>query len=87
MNHAICSVRDSATDSFQRPFFVPAVAVAARVFGDECRRASDDNPICGHPEDFELFELGTFDDSNGKFTMLDSPRSIARAVDFKREIK
>lgn len=83
MKHVICSVRDSAADCFQRPFFVQTPAVAVRVFGDECKNDNEQNPIYAHPEHFELFELGLYDDSNGKFVMLESPRSLARAVDFR----
>lgn len=83
MKHIVCSVRDSAADTFQRPFFVQTPAVAVRVFGDECKNENENNPIFNHPEHFELFELGTYDDSTAKFDMLESPRSLARAVDFR----
>jgi hypothetical protein len=83
MKHIVCAVRDSAADTFQRPFFVQTPAVAVRLFGDECKRANEDNPMNNHPEHFELFELGIYDDSSAKFDMLDSPRSLCRAVDFK----
>lgn len=82
MKYVICSVRDSAADCFQRPFFVPTPAVAVRLFGDEVKSTDEHNPMNPHPEHFELFELGTFDDAIAKIDMLEAPRSLARAVDF-----
>lgn len=80
MKHIICAVRDAAADCFHRPIFVPTVAVAVRSFGDECK--NKESALNVHPEHYELFELGCFDDYNAKFEMLDSPRSLSRAVDF-----
>lgn len=82
MKYVICSVRDSAADCYQRPFFMPTPAVAVRLFGDEVKNTDENNPMNRHPEHFELFEIGVFDDASAKVTMLDSPRSLARAVDF-----
>lgn len=82
MRYVICSVRDSAADCFQRPFFMPTTAVAVRLFGDEVKDKIDTNPMNRHPEHFELFELGIFDDATAKVQMLEAPRSLARATDF-----
>ena len=73
----ICSIRDSAADAYGRPFFLPSVGVAIRSFTDEINRAAEDNQIYQHPEDFDLFELGTFDDSTGKFELFDVPKQLA----------
>jgi len=66
-----------------RPFFVPAIGAAVRSFGDEVKRVAPDNELSRHPDDYELFELGQFDDSSARFQMLPEPRSIARGKDFK----
>lgn len=81
MKLKIFSIRDSAMDAYARPFFVPSVAMAARGFRDEANRAEGE--ICKHPEDYELFELGEFDEDTGRFTNLDVPRSVVRGVDCK----
>lgn len=83
MKMVICAVRDSAADCFNRPFFVPSVGVARRSFGDEVARGAEDNAMFHHPEHFELFELGVYDDGDASFAMLDKARSLARAVDFR----
>ena len=66
MKMVICSIRDSAADAYGRPFFLPSVGVAIRSFTDEVNRPSEDNQIYQHPEDFDLFELGEFDDTTGR---------------------
>ena len=65
MIHIICSVKDRAADAFGRPLFVPSVGMAIRSFSDEVNRQADDNQMFHHTEDFDLFELGSYDDNTG----------------------
>ena len=88
MKHVMCAVRDSAVGSFMRPFFVAAAGSAVRAFGDEVARSdgpAEGRPMNAHPEDYELFELGSFDDESGSVVMLDFSRSLARGKDFVKE--
>lgn len=75
MKLVILSVRDRKADCFGRPFYAPTVASAVRGFADELNRA--DGELNKHPEDYDLFELGEFHDSNGKFCLLESPAQVA----------
>lgn len=77
MKLVMCSMKDRAADAFARPMFVPSVGVAIRSFSDEINREDKDNQLYAHPDDFDLFELGIFDDSNGKFDLYDEPKQIA----------
>lgn len=81
MKLKIFSVRDSAMDAYARPFFTPTVALAARSFRDEVNRP--DSEMSKHPADYELFELGEYDEDSGKFVNAESPRSIVRGSDAK----
>ena len=81
MKLKVCSVRDSALDAFSRPFFVPTNAMAIRGFRDQANQPETE--IFKHPMDYELFELGEFDEETGKFENLPAPRSLGRGVDFK----
>jgi len=85
MKQVVVSVRDRAADTFGRPFFVVAVAQAIRSFSDEVNRADKDNPLFNHPEDFDLYELASFDDDSGLFVALSQPRMVAVGKDLKRE--
>jgi len=77
----IVSVKDRAADVFNRPFFVPHRNVAIRDFTDEVNRLSADNQLNKHPDDFDLYLLGQFDDNSGTFTMEEAPLVLVRGKD------
>lgn len=82
----VLSVRDRAADVFGQPMFVPAVGVGVRSFVDELNRQGPDNVLSRHPEDFDLYELGTYDDNTGRFQQLDDgPRQVAVGKDLVRK--
>ena len=62
----IVSIKDRAADAFNRPFFVPTAGMAIRSFIDEVNRDHADNQMFAHSDDFDLYEIGTFDDSTGR---------------------
>lgn len=87
MKFTVCAVRDRASGAFARPMFVPAVGSAIRGFSDEINRKGDaENPLNSHPEDFDLFELGTWDDNTGRFDGLEDPRQVAVGKDMVRSV-
>lgn len=75
----IYSIKDQAVEAFAQPFFVKAQGVAVRMFMDETN--NEQSQINKHPEDFELWYLGEFDDETGQITQPQIER-IARATDF-----
>jgi hypothetical protein len=68
MQLVIVAVKDRAADAFMRPFFVPTPAIAVRSFMDEVQRDAADNQLFHHSDDFDLYEIGIFDDSTGRIT-------------------
>lgn len=76
---AVVAVRDSALDAFLRPFFVPALGMATRSFADEVNRREGD--MAKHPDDYELYQLGWFDESSGVFQSLEKPNLLVRGKD------
>jgi hypothetical protein len=60
-------VKDRATDQFGNPMFLVAKGQAIRSFSDEVNRSAPDNQIFQHPDDFDLFELGSYDSNTGVF--------------------
>lgn len=80
MKYIVVSVRDRAADAYGRPFFVAALGQAIRSFTDEVNKKGPDNTIGSHPEDFDLYHLGTFDDATGTFEC-GTPRQIAIGKD------
>lgn len=74
-----CAVRDLAVEAFNVPFFVRALGEALRSFQDEVNKAG--TALNAHPEHYDLFHLGDYDDSVGRFTALDIPKQIAIGKD------
>jgi hypothetical protein len=81
MKMVIVSILDTAAGAYGRPAYLASEGVAIRQFQDEVNRAADDNQLYKHPDDFQLFYIGTFDDNSGAFDLLASPKMIARAKD------
>lgn len=81
MKYTACSVRDSAVDQYNRPFFALSDGDAIRSFTDEVNRA--ESPMGAHAPDYVLFKLGTFDGDTGLFDTV-PPIQLMRAVDALR---
>lgn len=81
MKMVIVSILDTAAGAYGRPAFVASEGVAVRQFQDEVNRAHDDNQLYKHPDDFQLFYLGVFDDNTGGIDLLAQPKLISRAKD------
>jgi hypothetical protein len=73
MKLIICSVKDRAADAYGRPMFVPSTGVAIRSFTDEVNRNDPENNLYNHPDDFDLYDHGVFDDQSGMFSLHDTP--------------
>lgn len=83
MKLKIVAVRDRAADVYGQPNFVTNLGTAIRSFGDEVNRKAENNAFNAHPEDFDLYELGEYDDELGEFTTI-RPRQIAVGKDLVR---
>ncbi|WMC01497.1 nonstructural protein [Microvirus D_HF4_340] len=70
MKLIIVAVRDIKTDVFGTPIFVNHQGAAIRSFGDQCTGTvqNADQTLMQHPEDFELYKLGEYDDNTGEFS-------------------
>jgi len=73
------SIRDAAVGTYHPPFFNRTHGEAERNFA---QLAKDDKTQVGqHPEDFDLYYLGDYDDNSGKMAPQDTPHHIAKASD------
>lgn len=75
----IFSIHDSKMETFNRPFCMPAVGAAIRAFQDEVNTAGSE--MNKHPEDYALFDLGTFDEDLGILNSNSTPIKISEAKD------
>ena len=61
--HIIVAVRDRQLNAYMRPFTAQTRGQAIRSFRDEVNRQGSE--LNTHPEDYELYQLGTFDEETG----------------------
>lgn len=75
----VFSMYDTKTEIYGVPHFMKSQGEALRAVMD---MLLEDNLISRHPEDFILFQLGTFDDSDGTFTEV--KKSLCHVIDLKK---
>lgn len=80
MIHYIFSVHDAKAELFNPAFYFPTQGMAIRAFTEQVN-SPDAGMLYRHPEDFSLWILGTFDDSNGHLSTSDDtyPKMIMAA--------
>ena len=80
MKLCVFTVYDSKADCYLQPIYFKSKGEAIRSFSDECNRSESQMNV--HAEDFTLFQLGEFDDSNASFDLLVTPVAIGKAIEF-----
>lgn len=78
----IYAVKDLAVQCFGNPFVVRAQGEALRSFQDEVNNDNGNSAIAKHPEDYELFCIGEYDEQNGIIHPI-TPDLTVRAKDLK----
>ncbi|UOK21029.1 nonstructural protein [Chifec microvirus UA13_14] len=81
MVYKIIAVRDRAVDAFGVPVFVANLGGAIRSFGDEVKRVDPNNNMNKHPDDYDLYHIGEYDDSTAEFSAI-RPTMIAVGKDY-----
>lgn len=74
----VFAILDRKAGFYNVPFFFPSTGQAIRAAMD---MAADPNTILNrHPADFDLFELGEFDDQTARFELYAIPLHLASGV-------
>lgn len=84
MKAIIFAVKDNAVQSFQMPQFVVHIGGAVRWFTDQVN--NPETPYYKHPEDYDLYELGDYDDQDGMLTRKPKAELIVRGKDLVRVV-
>lgn len=79
----VLTVRDRSADCFGQPSYHTSIGAAVRSFGDEIKRKDDNNVMYRHPEDFDLYQIGVYDDNTGFIECLPQPKQVAVGKDYK----
>lgn len=80
MVRGVYLVRDTAVGAFLVPLFFVAEGEARRAFADWTNKPSSESMIYQHPEHFQLYLAGEYDDVSGLFTLLPAPEFLVDAV-------
>lgn len=78
------ATRDIVANVWSPPMFVPHIGIAIRSFGDECR--NKESPLGKHPEDYELWLVGEYDDNSGQMEpgiQPDSRKQLAVGANYR----
>lgn len=81
---SIFCVKDRATDVFLNIFTEQTANAAIRAFGDAVNSQGSDNGFNKHPDDFDLYLLGSFDEDSGVIVPESPPSVVVRAKDLVR---
>ncbi|WNK13072.1 MAG: nonstructural protein [Microvirus sp.] len=81
----IYTVRDAKGQLYGRPFYCHNIGHAIRGFSDQVNDPADgQNDLFKHTEDFELFELGTFDDNTALIETFPQPKPVCTGSSVKK---
>lgn len=77
----VFAVYDSKAEAFLQPFFSDAIGSALRAFEDA---VNDSNgPISRHPGDYQIYEIGSFDQRSAELLALTPCKLLGNGLDFK----
>lgn len=80
----VVAVFDIKAKAYMQPWFAGNVGSAMRAFGDEVSK--EGSPLGRHPEDYQLFELGSYDDSTGLIIGASPCKLLCTALDYVKEV-
>ncbi len=78
----IFSIYDKKTAVYSKPFYCLTTAEAIRTFGDAVNER--ESPFYKHPEDYDLWQIGTFEDTSGAIDK-HKPQHLGSALNFHNE--
>lgn len=83
MKYTVCCIYDRVAQVWGIPNFTNSKGGTVRSFADEINRPAENNQLHQHPDDFDMYYLGTFDDRESTFDLLPSPELLARGAHLK----
>lgn len=79
MTYLIFVVYDQKAEAYMAPFHLRTVGEAQRGFGDAIN--NPETPFGQHPQDYTLFQIGTYSDIKGQITP-EAPLLIGNGVEY-----
>lgn len=82
MKTKMYAVYDAKVKAFNTPIHYRNAAEATRSFADACNDPK--TTLCQHPEDYQFFEIGEYDDENGVAITYETKIPLGLASQFKK---
>ena len=79
----VFSVYDEKAEAYLPPFMLPKVQMALRTFGDTIN--NPESQMSRHPEDYQLFHLGQFDNHDASYELFSAPKPLGNGLQFKSQ--
>nr|QJB18896.1 MAG: nonstructural protein [Microvirus sp.] len=83
MNYKVCCVYDRIAQIYGVPNFTNSKGSTVRAFADMINKPDQNNQFYEHPDDYDLYYLGEFDDATGIFSLEDKAELLARGANVK----
>lgn len=80
MKKSMCAVYDNKATTWSDPFFATNKLVAQRIFSDGVK--DERSNWNRHPSDYELFEIGEYDDQDGTTKTHENKTPLGLANDY-----
>lgn len=80
----VMTVKDRALDIYNLPFTQTTVAQGVRSFTDEINSNPETSGLAKHPDDYDLYVIGHYDDTTGRLWPLEVPELVVRGKDLVR---
>lgn len=84
--YVVISIKDLSAQIMGMPAFVAHRNIAIRQFTDAVNRKDTErqNDLFAHADDFELYELGYYEDTEGSFDLYPKPELISQGKHVKQ---
>jgi len=82
MIQKIFAIRDIKAGNYATPFFMPSNGLAIRAFSDLV--SDPKTTINRHPDDFQLFVIGEYDDNSGEIIST-KPEFLSNASEYLKK--
>lgn len=79
----VFAVYDEKAEIFAQPFFMANKGTALRAMSNVF--AKPEHEFTKFPQDYTIYELGEYDDSNGRMLPYDKPQHVCRLSELKTD--
>jgi hypothetical protein len=83
MKKLIVTLKDDKLEVYNQPVFIRNKGEAARMMEEMVQDPK--SPLSKYPNDFALYEIGTWDEDTGTIQLHENHQYLFRPVDFLRE--